>query len=116
MNREGIRSEEIMVELAKRANTRRNESLVEARKLDETLAQSRNARIPGSSGMLKRQYSVTATMNAVDAEGRKVLSRDADNYWKDQDKMYFGIDERAQRSVKSMRNRHGRVSFRKIYK
>jgi len=69
----------------------------------------------GNSGRLTRQISLTAVMNAVDTEGREVLNKDAEGYWKDQDRRYFGIQDGA-RSVKPMRNRLGRVSFRKVYK
>lgn len=68
----------------------------------------------GKSGRMKRQISVVAVMNAVNTEGREVLKPEADGYWKDQDRRYFGITEGA-RSVKAMKNRHGRVSWRKVY-
>ena len=69
----------------------------------------------GKSGRLNRQISVTAVMNAVNTEGREVLKADAEGYWKDQDRRYFGIDEGAVKNPRVMRNRFGRVSFRKVY-
>lgn len=69
----------------------------------------------GKSGRMNRQISVVAVMNAVNSEGREVLKADAEGYWKDQDRRYFGIDEGAVRSPRVMRNRLGRVSFRKVY-
>lgn len=64
---------------------------------------------------MNRQISVVAVMNAVDTEGREVLGKGAEGYWKDQDRRYFGIQDGA-KSVKVMRNRLGRVSWRKVYK
>lgn len=94
---------------------RRREKLAAARERDEMLAGERkNWQRFGKSGRMKRQISVAAVMNAVDTEGREVLN--AEEYWKDQDRRYFGIDESAPRSVRAMRNRLGRVSFRKVYK
>lgn len=89
--------------------------LEEARERDAVLAMKRKdfGRI-GRSGVMTRQLSVAAVMNAVDSEGREVLTKDADGYWKDQDRREFGILE-GPVSVKAMRNRLGKVSWRKVY-
>ena len=68
------------------------------------------------SGRLVRQISTAAVMNAVNTEGREVLTAAADGYWKDQDRRYFGVINSPAGGVRVMRNRHGRVSFRKVYR
>lgn len=68
----------------------------------------------GKSGRMSRQVSVVAVMNAVDTEGRDVLKPEAEGYWKDQDRRYFGITDGA-RNVTTMKNRLGRVTYRKVY-
>jgi len=93
----------------------RRKTLAAARELDGGLAAKRGElRRFGESGRLTRQISTVAVMNAVDTEGREVLTTAAEGYWKDQDRREFGISE-GSRSVKVMKNRHGRVSFRKVY-
>jgi hypothetical protein len=61
---------------------------------------------------------MTALMNAVNTEGREVLSDAGKGYWEDQKRLYPWID--AQRSggpipAGRSRNRFGRVIYRKIY-
>jgi hypothetical protein len=68
----------------------------------------------GKSGRLHRQISVVAVMNAVNTEGRGVLKKDAEGYWKDQDRRYFGITE-GSANVTVMKNRLGKVTYRKVY-
>jgi hypothetical protein len=95
---------------------RQAERLRRAEEYDRKLARQRGEyRRFGKSGRMTREISVEAVMNAVDNEGREVLSREAEGYWKDQDRRYFGIDEGAVRNARVMRNRYGRVSFRKVY-
>lgn len=83
--------------------------------VDRARAKQRCARIKGGSGMLRRRVSMAATMNAVDSEGREVLSPAAEGYWKDQERRYFNSMEGAVGNVAVGRNRWGRVSWRKIY-
>jgi hypothetical protein len=54
-------------------------------------------------------------MNAVNGEGQAVLSKDAEGYWKDQDRREFGINVDAVRSPRVMRNRFGKVTYRKVW-
>jgi len=91
--------------------------LVAAERRDRELFQRRGgvARLGGGSGRMKRQISTVAVMNAVNTEGRDVLSAAAEGYWKDQDRRYFGVIETPAGGVRVMRNRHGRVSWRKVY-
>ena len=93
----------------------RQVTLASERVLDGKLAAKRGElRRFGESGRLNRQISITAVMNAVDTEGRDVLTKSAEGYWKDQDRREFGIQD-GSKSVKTMRNRLGRVSWRKVY-
>lgn len=88
--------------------------LAAARVFDGALAAKRGElKRFGRSGRLQRQISTVAVMNAVNTEGREVMKDE--QYWKDQDRREFGIQDGA-RSVKAMRNRLGKVSFRKIYR
>lgn len=92
------------------------EKLEQARRMDMELAARRGGlQTFGKSGRVTRQLSMTAVMNAVDNEGRGVLSADAEGYWEDQDRREFGINGKIVRSARVMRNRFGRVSFRKVY-
>jgi len=105
-----------LIETMRALRARRRLALAKERVKDGILAQQRNElRRFGKSGRIKRQISVMAVMNAVDSEGREVLSRAGEGYWKDQDRREFGIIEGPD-SVAAMRNRHGRVSFRKVYR
>lgn len=89
--------------------------LAAAEVFDRALAMKRGElRRFGKSGRLNRQISVTAVMNAVNTEGREVLKADAEGYWKDQDRRYFGITEGTS-SVTAMKNRLGKVTYRKVY-
>jgi len=89
--------------------------LAAAEVFDRGLASKRGElRRFGKSGRLTRQISVTAVMNAVNTEGREVLTPAAKGYWDDQDRRYFGIVN-APKSVAVMRNRLGRVTYRKVY-
>jgi hypothetical protein len=66
----------------------------------------------GRSGRLARRVHIDAVMNAVDSEGPAVLSRDADSYWRDQERLYPWISTRPAGPVQSangMRNRFGKV-------
>lgn len=93
---------------------RRRLQLAAARVLDGKLAMERkDFRRIGKTGRLTRQLSTVAVMNAVDGCGREVMKDE--EYWKDQDRREFGIQD-GTRSVKAMRNRLGKVSFRKIYR
>jgi hypothetical protein len=71
----------------------------------------------GPSGRVVRRVSLKAVMNAVNTEGREVLSADAEGYWKDQDRRYgFGVaGERRVMSVRVPRNRFGRARERIVY-
>jgi len=94
---------------------RRRLKLAAAQVFDHGLAMQRgNLQRFGRSGRLNRQISVTAVMNAVDTEGREVLTPAAEGYWKDQDRRYFGIQD-GTRNVTVMKNRLGRVTYRKVY-
>jgi hypothetical protein len=94
---------------------RRRLQLAAAKVFDQGLAAKRgDLQRFGQTGRLNRQISVAAVMNAVDTEGREVLKSDAEGYWKDQDRRYFGITE-GPRTVTAMRNRLGRVTYRKVY-
>ncbi len=88
-----------------------------AREIDTLRARQRETLGPigKNEGRLVRSLSIAAVMNAVKAEGREVLKKDAAGYWKDMDRRYFGINEQAVRSPRVMRNRLGRVTFRKVY-
>ncbi|MDD8011869.1 MAG: hypothetical protein PHX05_00125 [Acidobacteriota bacterium] len=108
--------DDVLKELRRRIWEKKQEGLRRERERDGRLAMGRGdlARI-GKTGRLRRQISTLAVMNAVDTEGREVLSKAGENYWKDQDRREFGINEDAVRSTRALRNRHGRVSFRKVY-
>ena len=94
---------------------RQNLKLAAAEVFDRNLAGQRgDLRRFGKSGRMSRQISIVAVMNAVNTEGRDVLKPEAEGYWKDQDRRYFGITEGAA-SVTAMRNRLGRVTYRKVY-
>ena len=96
---------------------RKRAALESARKADERLAARRGELRPvGDSGRLTRQLSVEAVMNAVDHEGPEVLRRAGEGYWKDQDRLYFGINPMRVSNPHSMRNRFGRVTWRKVYR
>lgn len=104
-----------LVEHLRQVRARRRLYLAAERVKDGILASQRGELHPiGKTGRLKRQISVMAVMNAVDSEGREVLSKAGEGYWKDQDRREFGIVEGAN-SARVMKNRHGRVSFRKVY-
>ena len=108
-----IEAEE-MQEHLRRAVERRRLRLAEERVQDGILAQQRGElRRIGKTGRLTRQISTMAVMNAVDSEGREVLSKAGEGYWKDQDRREFGIQDRTNPRV--MRNRLGKVSWRKVY-
>jgi hypothetical protein len=68
------------------------------------------------TGRLVRQVSMEAFMNAVNTEGRAVLSPEASGYWRDMDRRYPFIAVRQDRggSGTAMRNRFGKVSLRII--
>lgn len=91
------------------------ERLEEARRRDAELA-ARRAGLSrfGRSGRLRRQISTVAVLNAVRTEGREVLSREGEGYWRDQDRRYFGIDEQ-RATLRSPRNRWGKVKERIVY-
>ncbi|MFA5401276.1 MAG: hypothetical protein WC359_12585 [Dehalococcoidia bacterium] len=92
---------------------RRRLELAAARVLDGKLAmQRKDFRRIGKTGRLKRQLSTVAVMNAVDGCGRDVMKDE--EYWKDQDRREFGIQDGA-RTVKAMRNRLGKVTYRKVW-
>jgi hypothetical protein len=96
------------------------QQLRQAQRLDQAVARERGAvNRFGKSGRLTRQVSLTAFMNAVNGEGREVgTSRDAEGYWKDMERLYPWIKTHHDISVPAagaMRNRHGRVSERRIY-
>lgn len=65
------------------------------------------------TGRLVRQVDVRALMNAVNTEGREVLS--ADEYWKDMDRRHPHIRRYKLVPTRAMRNRFGRVKERKVY-
>ena len=72
----------------------------------------------GKSGRLVMQIDTVAAMNAVDAEGPDVLTAAGDEYWRDMRRRHPWIDtmpDRGAVSVRAMRNRHGRVAWRKVY-
>jgi hypothetical protein len=71
----------------------------------------------GKTGRLDRRVHVDAVMNAVDSEGPAVLTRDAESYWRDQERLYPWISTRPAGPVASangMRNRFGKVK-EKLY-
>jgi hypothetical protein len=114
-SRQALDLTRVYQELIGRKRERDRLELAAAQMRDAELAQARKnggGKI-GKDGRLVRQISVSAVMNAVDTEGREVMN--AEEYWRDQDRRYFGIDESAPRSLRAMRNRHGRVSWRKVY-
>jgi len=99
----------------KQVQERQNLRLAAAEVFDRKLAMKRGElKRFGKSGRLHRQISVVAVMNAVNAEGREVLKKDAEGYWKDQDRRYFGITE-GTTSITAMKNRLGKVTYRKVY-
>lgn len=92
------------------------EKIEAARRMDIALAAKRGELRPfGKSGRMTRQLSLATVMKAVNGEGQAVMSADAEGYWKDQDRREFGINVDAVRSARVMRNRFGKVSFRKVY-
>ena len=87
-----------------------------AQVVDQRLAAKRGElRTFGKSGRMTRQLSLRSVMNAVNGEGQAVLSKDAEGYWKDQDRREFGINVDAVRSPRVMRNRFGKVTYRKVW-
>jgi len=98
-----------------RVQERQRLKLASAEVFDRGLAMKRGelSRF-GRSGRLNRQISITAVMNAVNTEGREVLTPAADGYWKDQDRRYFGIAD-GSRNTTTMKNRLGKVTYRKVY-
>jgi hypothetical protein len=103
-----------LIESMRALRERRRLQMAKERMLDGQLAQERkHLRRVGKTGRLVRQISTAAVMNAVDSEGRDVLSAAGEEYWKDQDRREFGIQDGG--GIKSMRNRHGRVAYRKVY-
>lgn len=85
-----------------------------ARERDGELAQKRKELSKVGKGRQVRQLSVAAVMNAVDTEGREVLTAAGEEYWKDQDRREFGIIDGA--GLTGLRNRWGRVKERKVYR
>jgi hypothetical protein len=70
----------------------------------------------GDSGRLHMQVDLKAVFNAVQSEGREVLTQSAKSYWEDQKRLYPWIDTMPNRgSSNGMRNRFGRVTWRKTY-
>jgi hypothetical protein len=97
------------------AMARQSLKLAAAEVFDRRLAANRRElRRFGKSGRMNRQISVVAVMNAVNTEGREVLKPEAEGYWKDQDRRYFGITEGTS-CVTAMKNRLGKVTYRKVY-
>jgi len=71
----------------------------------------------GRTGRLMRRRSLKAVMNAVNLEGRAVLSAEADGYWRDQDRRYgFGEPGAREPGLYVLRNRLGRVRERLVYR
>lgn len=94
------------VEAAKKADIARAR---ETRRMDGRI---------GKTGRLDRRVHVDAVMNAVDSEGPEVLSRAADGYWRDQERLYPWISTRPAGPVQSangMRNRFGRVKLKMFF-
>jgi len=87
--------------------------LDKCKRVDEWRARRRNKLKDFDGGRMIREVSIHAVMNAVNSEGPEVLSRAGEEYWKDQDRHYFGIG--AGSSANGMRNRWGKVSFKKVY-
>lgn len=87
--------------------------MAEARRHDEALLGT-TGRF-GRSGRLVRRRHLAAVMNAVNTEGREVLSAEADAYWKDQDRRYGLPREPDTAGVTVLRNRFGRVTERTVY-
>lgn len=72
----------------------------------------------GRSGRLTMQVPVSALMRAVNTEGREVLTPAAKGYWEDQQRLYPWIKTMPDggfQPVSAMRNRFGRVAWRKVY-
>jgi len=88
--------------------------LEKCKRIDEIRAKKRKEYRDFDGGRMVRELSVQTVMNAVNNEGREVVTgHGAEEFWKDQDRFYFGIDKGS--SQNGMRNRFGRVSFRKVY-
>ena len=72
----------------------------------------------GQRGRLVRSVDVRAVMNAVNQEGREVLSEAGEGYWRDMDRLHPHIRRAPSdgvSSVRGMRNRFGRVKERIVY-
>jgi hypothetical protein len=90
--------------------------LEKCKHIDGIRAKKRQRYRDFDGGRLVRELSVTAVMNAVNNEGREVVTGPAaktEEYWKDQDRFYFGIDRGS--SLNGMRNRFGRVKEHIVY-
>lgn len=62
------------------------------------------------------QVSLAALMNAVNTEGREVLSPAADGYWEDMKRMYPWSNTMPDKAApRGLRNRLGRVKERTVY-
>lgn len=107
----------MVAEVARRDAERKRKLLPLALRRDQELARKRmragGGRLEGSSGRLTSQISLGALMNAVDTEGREVLSAAGDGYWRDQARRYeLGGDCHP---APGRRNRFGRVTWSRSY-
>lgn len=89
-----------------------------AKRIDQSLARDLpgGARI-GKSGRHTMRIHMDAVMNAVNTEGREVMGKDADGYWRDQARMYpwidqAGIGSRSDGIRPARSNRYGRIKER----
>lgn len=97
-------------------------TLADARANDIARAKLRgdgSNRLGKTSGRLRMQVDLRAVMNAVDGEGPEVLTKAADGYWADMRRRHphiaCGRPDPGQ-SINGMRNRHGRVSTKIMFK
>lgn len=93
------------------------EQLVQAMRADQMRAGRRGEfRTIQGGGRLHMQVSLAALMNAVDTEGRAVLSPDADGYWEDMKRLYPWTNTMPDKQApRALRNRLGRVKERTVY-
>jgi len=95
------------------------EQLRHAERMDQKRARERGpTKRIGKSGRMMRSIDTRAVMNAVNSEGREVLSKDGEGYWKDMERRHpfiRGEDDTCTCGSAVMKNRLGRVKERTIY-
>lgn len=89
--------------------------LDKARRADMALAGQRaNYQRFGKSGRMTRQLSLTAYMNGMSHIGTDATPEAKEQYFRDNERLYFGIN--ADMTPPGLRNRHGRVKERIIFR